>query len=239
MIGIKDILGISCIFAGGILVGKGLSYSPKEDNYNMSGSEFIFPVDEFSMSCSYDEDMGERVYILSSKLGFDEVDEEEYEDYTSVVEELSYSSDDKNANWLIKDDVEDIEDNISTVINNVFDNIEDDDEDEENLDNHPEEEFDPEYYIDRDGTAILMIDESKVDEIKHYEHDVLYYHRISDTVIDERNEVIENYRDILGDFVKISNFGVGSEDPDVMYICNHNTQTIYEVINEHVPWKEE
>lgn len=220
----KTIFGIVCTFAGGVLFGCGVTHKEDYERYETSGDEFIFPVDDYEMSLVYDEDLDERVYILSSKL--DSYVVEDHEEYEDILEELSYTSN--------EDDIEpeEYDEEEEMIEHNIFDDAEEEVVTEEDIPIDTSE-----YYINRDGTDILMVDEAKFNNIGHYDTEELYFHT-NGIVVDGRNEVVENYKDILGDFVKDSNFGVGSGDPDVMYICNHNTQTYYMVIRESLPWRD-
>lgn len=65
--------------------------------------------------------------------------------------------------------------------------------------------------------------------IMRHKKELLYYYAEDDALTDEREEIITNGYDIIGDEA-LSNFGESGDDPDVVYVRNENLSTDYEII---------
>jgi len=76
-----------------------------------------------------------------------------------------------------------------------------------------------------------------VDPSNHYDKVNLTYYEEDDTLADSQEEIIPNCEEILGD-EGLLNFGVGSEDPDTVFIRNDKISTDYEVSRDKRSYQE-
>lgn len=106
---------------------------------------------------------------------------------------------------------------------------EDESEEEEDDEESPEVEFSYPQIIPR-----LEFENEK----KNYEVQSLTYYAYDDTVCDENEQVISSPEDLIGDDALVC-FGLGSDDPNTVYICNDKRGTKYEVIKVNGSYQEQ
>lgn len=75
-------------------------------------------------------------------------------------------------------------------------------------------------------------------EKTNYEVQTLMYYAYDDTVCDENEQVISSPEDLIGDDALVC-FGLGSDDPNTVYICNDKRGTKYEVIKVSASYQEQ
>ena len=106
-------------------------------------------------------------------------------------------------------------------------------------DDEPEEEEDDEEPPEVEFSFPQIIPRLEFEnEKKNYEVQTLMYYAYDDTVCDENEQVISSPEDLIGDDALVC-FGLGSEDPNTVYICNDKRGTKYEVIKVSGSYQEQ
>ena len=111
----------------------------------------------------------------------------------------------------------------------------DDDPDEEENDEDdgdPEELQDPKF-----SKPWIMTLQEFENENKHYDTETLHYYTFDDTVCTDEDVVIPAPDDMIGEDALVC-FGMGSQDPNIVYICNDRTSTKYEVVKVDAAYSE-
>jgi hypothetical protein len=77
-----------------------------------------------------------------------------------------------------------------------------------------------------------IISEEALDEIpEYYDHSVMFYYDLDDTVADENDNIIDEPGHFLGDC--LDKFGFRDSDEEIIFVQNYATDTIYEVQKLH------
>lgn len=106
-------------------------------------------------------------------------------------------------------------------------------------DDEPEEEEDDEDPPEVEFSFPQIIPRLEFEnEKKNYEVQTLTYYTYDDTVCDENEQVISSPEDLIGDDALVC-FGLGSDDPNTVYICNDKRGTKYEVIKVNGSYQEQ
>lgn len=74
-------------------------------------------------------------------------------------------------------------------------------------------------------TYVLHRDEFYANELE-FDQISLTYYSLDNVMLDEDDQYIEDYSAMIGDL----QFGIGSPDPAIFYVRNHDTKTEYEVL---------
>lgn len=76
-------------------------------------------------------------------------------------------------------------------------------------------------------------------EKKHYDTKTLIYYTFDDTVCDpdDGDSVVVTPEDLIGEDALVC-FGMGSQDPNIVYICNDKTSTKYEIVKLDASYSE-
>lgn len=104
-------------------------------------------------------------------------------------------------------------------------------------DDEPEEEDDEEPPEVEFSVPIIVSRLEFENEKPHYEVQCLTYYAYDDTVCDEQEQVVSTPEDLLGDDALVC-FGLGSDNPNVVYICNDKRGTKYEVTKVNGSYQE-
>jgi hypothetical protein len=67
------------------------------------------------------------------------------------------------------------------------------------------------------------------EEMDYHDKLTLTYYQADDTLVDEDEEIISDVEKLIGSYA-LSNFGVDSEDPEVVYVRNEKLAVDYEVV---------
>ena len=110
----------------------------------------------------------------------------------------------------------------------------DDAPDEEENDEDDDPDLDEEPFSSKPDIMTLMEFEN---EKKHYDTETLTYYTYDDTVCNDKDEVIATPEDLIGEDALVC-FGMGSQDPNVVYICNDRRSTKYEVVKVDAAYSE-
>lgn len=86
------------------------------------------------------------------------------------------------------------------------------------------------------GPYVILIDDY-TDHCQDYEKLSLYYWDEDDTLSDDKEDIIPNVEDLIGD--GLTRFGEGSMDPDIVYVRNDKLGCDYEVVRYHKSYQEE
>lgn len=78
---------------------------------------------------------------------------------------------------------------------------------------------------------IISID-AYLNEYEEYSKNTLSYYEGDDVLCDDRNEIITDVEDYVGEEALVS-FGEGSDDENVVYIRNHRKSSDYEIVREN------
>lgn len=111
------------------------------------------------------------------------------------------------------------------------DEIEEEDEEEQDND---EEEIDE--ALKEAGPFVISYD-SFLNEYDSFSKNTLSYFEGDGVVADDRDEVIVDYLDYIGDYA-LDSFGVGSDDPNIVYVRNFSKEADYEVVKDSSSYQE-
>lgn len=98
------------------------------------------------------------------------------------------------------------------------------------------EDAENEYRESSDEPYVISVDEYNEENETHDKLTITYYN-IDDTLVDERDEIIADVDSIIGNEA-LSRFGDGSNDPDIVYVCNERLAIDYEVIRVDKSYQE-
>lgn len=79
--------------------------------------------------------------------------------------------------------------------------------------------------------------DSYENEYRHFNKESLVYFEKDKILVDDRDDIIDNIEMILGSEA-LSSFGEGSEDNDIVYVRNMRIQCDFEVVREHMSYRE-
>ena len=86
-------------------------------------------------------------------------------------------------------------------------------------------------------TPFIITIEEFTDDCVDYEKLSLYYYDEDDTLIDDRDDIIPNIYELIGD--ALTRFGEGSNDPDIVYVRNEAMACDYEIGRYYKRYQEE
>jgi hypothetical protein len=106
-------------------------------------------------------------------------------------------------------------------------------------DSEEEDEYDGQFmsYESNGGDTHIITMEEFAEEMGHYDKISLTFYEDDEVLTDESEEIIDDPIAILGEDALVS-FGVGSGDPEVVYVRNDWLQIDYEVIRLSKSYKE-
>jgi hypothetical protein len=82
--------------------------------------------------------------------------------------------------------------------------------------------------VDYEPPHVISID-SFSDDMQHFDKLTLHYYEVDETLVDEREELISNVEDLIGDEC-LDCFGQDSNDPDIVYVRNERLASDFEII---------
>lgn len=106
--------------------------------------------------------------------------------------------------------------------------------DEENEWDNDEEEIDEE--IKASGPFIISVD-SFQNEYESFSKNTLTYFEKDGVIADDRDEVIVDYLEYIGDDA-LDSFGEGSDDPNIVYVRNLSKEADYEIVKDPTAYQE-
>lgn len=115
----------------------------------------------------------------------------------------------------------------------IVENIDQDDEEEQEQYRKGERESSQTHY----NGAYIIDTEQFSEEMPNFDKLTISFYVEDDVLVDENDEIIDDVVGIVGEQA-LTSFGMGSDDPDVVYVRNENLSIDYEVICIHASYSE-
>lgn len=80
----------------------------------------------------------------------------------------------------------------------------------------------------RNGVPYIISHDEFYENQWEFEEGQLVYYEGDDTLADSRDEAIPNHKNFIGE-AALENFGHGSGDPNIVFVCNEQMETIFEI----------